>query len=255
LQRISIHIKAKISLQAVVYIMTKDFQSVIQQYKTSFHPVVEFDAVRDKLIAFDFTEHNKALTAGIIEDTNRFCQYIDEQLEKAGAKFGIGGYGEHRTIYNRSRVFDAPHPGEEPRRLHLGTDIWGKPGTPVYAFMDSTIHSFGFNDQYGDYGATLVLHHELNGFGFFTLYGHLCLADIKHINNGDVIKKGACIAHFGIPKENGHWPPHLHFQVILQMEGKQGDYNGVCKYSEKEKYLSKCPDPDGILQMNRYISG
>lgn len=235
--------------------MANSFQSTIQANQAGFHAVVPFNAGEEKLIALDFTARNKALTADIIENTGKFCEYIDGQLQSAGAKYGIGGYGEHRTIYDRSRVFDAPNPGEEPRRLHLGTDIWGNAGTPVYAFMDGTIHSFAFNDQYGDYGATLILHHNLDGFEFYTLYGHLSLADIQSIKNGDAIKKGTCIAHFGKPHENGHWPPHLHFQVILHMEGQAGDYNGVCKYSEKEKYLSKCPDPDGILQLNRFISG
>ncbi|HEU4607282.1 MAG TPA: peptidoglycan DD-metalloendopeptidase family protein, partial [Chitinophagaceae bacterium] len=105
-----------------------------------------------------------------------------------------------------------------------------------------------------DYGATIVLQHQLNGLNFYTLYGHLSLADIQSLSTGAFIKKGACIAHFGKPTENGHWPPHLHFQVILHMEGKTGDYNGVCKYSERGQYLAKCPDPDGILQLNQYIS-
>lgn len=235
--------------------MTTEFRTIINKNQTGFHPVVEFDATREKLIALDFTERNKALTAETIEDTTQFITYINEELKKANARFGIGGYGEHRTIYNRSRVFDAPVAGEEPRRLHLGTDIWGEPGTPVFAFMDSVIHSFAFNDQYGDYGATLVLQHTIDDFVFYTLYGHLSLADIEELKTGDIIKRGDCIAHFGQPHENGHWPPHLHFQVILHMEGKQGDYNGVCKYSEREKYLAKCPNPDGILQLNRYISG
>jgi len=62
------------------------------------------------------------------------------------------------------------------------------------------------------------------------------------------------IAHFGEPNENGHWPPHLHFQIILDMELKQGDYPGVCKYSERQKYLANCPDPDFILQMRKWIA-
>ena len=233
--------------------MSTPFQAVVQQHRSGFHPVIAFDPGRDKLVPFDFTEQNTTLTADIIESTGRFCDYIDEQLANAHATFGIGGYAEHRTIYSRSRVFDAPIPGEEPRRLHLGTDIWGRAGTPVYAFMDSTIHSFAFNDQYGDYGATLVLQHQIDGLNFYTLYGHLSLSDIQKLTAGAAIKKGDCIAHFGEPQENGHWPPHLHFQVILAMEGKSGDYNGVCKYSEREKYLAKCPDPDGILQLDRYI--
>jgi murein DD-endopeptidase MepM/ murein hydrolase activator NlpD len=233
--------------------MATNFYKVIQEHRSSFHPVISFDPGRDRLIALDFTESNQTLTAGMIENTDRFCQYINDELENAGATFGIGGYAEHRTIYSRSRVFDSPDSGEEPRRLHLGTDIWGAAGTPVYAFMDSTIHSFGFNDQYGDYGATLVLEHMLDDCHFYTLYGHLSLADIQGVQEGDIIRKGTCIAHFGQPTENGHWPPHLHFQVILHMEGRKGDYNGVCKYSEREIYLFKCPDPDGILQLNKYI--
>jgi len=41
--------------------------------------------------------------------------------------------------------------------------------------------------------------------------------------------------------------------VILDIGMYAGDYPGVCKYSEKEQYLKNCPDPDLILQMNRYI--
>jgi len=37
------------------------------------------------------------------------------------------------------------------------------------------------------------------------------------------------------------------------MQLKQGDYPGVCKYSEQAKYLQNCPDPDLILQMNRWL--
>ena len=169
--------------------MATQFHAVIQQHQPGFHPVISFDPARHKLVAFDFTEHNKTLTADIIESTDRFCGYINDQLANAGAIFGIGGYAEHRTIYSRSRVFDAPVPGEEPRRLHLGTDIWGSAGTPVYAFMDSTVHSFAFNDQYGDYGATLVLQHNIDGLNFYTLYGHLSLRDIQSLTAGATIKK------------------------------------------------------------------
>jgi hypothetical protein len=57
--------------------------------------------------------------------------------------------------------------------------------------------------------------------------------------------------------ENGQWPPHLHFQIVVDMEipiaiGRKGDYPGVCKLSEKEKYLNNCPNPDLILQMMEY---
>ena len=143
----------------------------------------------------------------------------------------------------------------EPRRLHLGTDIWGPAGTPVFAAMGGMIHSFAFNNHFGDYGATLILLHQLDGLPFYTLYGHLSLRDIESISSGQYVTRGQEIAHFGLSHENGHWPPHLHFQVIIDLGLYEGDYPGVCKYSEREYYLNNCPDPDVILRMNRFLKG
>lgn len=226
---------------------------LLRQYHSSFHPVVSFDPAAEDLQALDFTDNNRSLTQAVIGDIELFCHYIKQQLASAGSRFGIGGYGEHRTVYSRSRVFDAGEPGAEPRRLHLGTDIWGPAGTAIYCFMDAIVHSTAFNDQYGDYGATIILQHQLEDVVFYTLYGHLSLRDLEKLQPGDHISKGFELAHFGMPEENGHWPPHLHFQVILDMEGKTGDYPGVCRFSEKEYYLSNCPDPDYILGMNKYL--
>lgn len=220
-----------------------------------FAPVVPFDPGTDKLLLLDFTEKNKGLTEEILKDTTKFSAYINGLLTIAGARYGIGGYNEHRTVYSRSKVFDAPVPGEEPRRLHLGTDIWGKPYTAVMAPLDGIVHSFAFNNQFGDYGATIILSHQVNGYTFYSLYGHLSLNSLKNLYEGQNIRKGQVIAEFGIPYENGHWPPHLHFQIILDMENWKGDYPGVCKYSEKENWLKNSPDPDVLLQLNRYVRG
>src|SRR5471030_2965450 len=95
--------------------------------------VVPFDNNSDRLLLLDFTEANKDLSAGIVEDIDLFSAYIAQQLTGAKARYGIGGYNEHRTVYSRSKVFDAAQLGEEPRRLHLGIDIWGDAGTAVFA--------------------------------------------------------------------------------------------------------------------------
>lgn len=200
----------------------------------------------------DFTNNNTDLTTAIIEDNNRFSEYISSRL-KDKYRYGIGGYNELRNVYSRSSLFDASGYGDEPRRLHVGTDIWGPAGTPVYAFMGGRVHSFGFSEKPGDYGATLILLHQLDGFEFHTLYGHISLKDIEKITPSQYVVRGERIGHLGQPEENGYWPPHLHFQVIVDMQLKRGDYPGVCRYSEKDKYLQNCPDPDLILQMNQYI--
>jgi murein DD-endopeptidase MepM/ murein hydrolase activator NlpD len=212
---------------------------------------VLFDAASDRLLQMDFTDANKALTKEVIEDVAKFDAYVQAQLHAANALYGIGGYAEHRTVYSRRSVFDAPD-GGEPRRLHLGTDIWGKADTAVFAPLGGMVHSFKFNDAYGDYGATIILLHQLEGTAFYTLYGHVSLKDLALVE-GQYINRGQEFAHFGEPHENGHWPPHLHFQIISDLELKEGDYPGVCRLSDQEFYLKNCPDADLILQMNRYL--
>lgn len=220
-------------------------ENILRKYTHTYHRVVDFDPSKDNLLEMDFTSANKDLTAEILDDTSLFSAYIKNKIEEAGCRYGVGGYNELRTVYARSKHFDSVG---EPRRLHLGVDIWGPAGTPVYAFMGGQVHSFAFNDNYGDYGATLILLHQLDGMSFYTLYGHISLRDIATLNEGDYMIRGQRIAHFGEPHENGHWPPHLHFQVILEMGVKDGDYPGVCKYSEREKYLANCPDANLILE-------
>lgn len=222
-------------------------------HRQVFSPVVSFQPEKDKLIPFDFTDNNPDLTADLLENTPAYCQYLDDKRQKAGALYGIGGYGENRTVYSRSRVFDDPA-GGEPRRLHLGVDIWGSVGTPVFAPLPGKVHSFQFNNHFGDYGATIILQHAFENQVFYTLYGHLSLKDLQ-LQEGQIIVAGQEFAHFGLPEENGHWPPHLHFQIIMDMQDFWGDYPGVCRFSEKEKYLSLCPDPDLILQMQQYLKG
>ncbi len=214
-------------------------------------PVVSFDPALQRLLKLDFTSANTGLTAAVIEDTNRFSDYVSAQLADANAVFGVGGYNEHRTVYSRSRVFDAPE-GQPSRQLHLGIDIWGVAGTAVSAPLDGVVQSFAFNSAYGDYGATIILKHLINGTIFYSLYGHLSLRDIESLEEEQPIKAGQVFAHFGKPAENGQWPPHLHFQLMMSMEGKKGDYPGVCTLAEKDHYLNNCPDPDCLLRLMQY---
>ena len=230
--------------------MVNELENVLLRNRADFHSVVDFDPAQDKLFPFDFTDSNKVLTAGEIANTDLFSGYVNRTLETHAAKYGIGGYKENRTLYRRSELFA----GEEARSLHLGVDIWGPAGTPVYAALGGMVHSFAFNDNFGDYGATIILLHQLETIAFHTLYGHLSLADIARLKEGDYITRGQIIGHFGKPAENGNWPPHLHFQIIHNLHLKQGDYPGVCKISESDHYLGNCPDPDLVLNMMKYVN-
>ncbi len=230
----------------------KKIEQVLNNHAASIGKVVDFNPDRDKLLAFDFTTGNSALTTEMLADTGLFDAWVNEQLNHNQARYGIGGYAEHRTIYNRSTHFDA---GDEPRRLHLGVDIWAPAGTPVYNFFDARVHSFAFNNLYGDYGATIILTYTIDGFEFNALYGHLNLDSLNGLRQGQLIKAGEPFAALGKPEENGHWPPHLHFQLILDMGMLKGDYPGVCKFSERDLYLKNSPDPGLILKhsFNRLV--
>lgn len=227
-------------------------EQILQKHQSTFSKVVLFKATKDKLLLLDFTAKNTELTDDILNNTTNFSAYIKQKLEISNTKFGIGGYNEHRTVYSRSKVFDT---ADEPRRLHLGVDIWGEAETPVFAALDGVIHSFAFNNFYGDYGATIILQHQLDGVIFHALYGHLSLKDLEGLYEGKPIGKGELVAHFGKAEENGNWPPHLHYQLIIDMQGNKGDYPGVCKLSECQKYLANCPNADLILQMLQFAKG
>ena len=230
-----------------------DLKGVLRQQQADFSPVISFDHQAEKIMAFDFAESNTSLNPGIFNDTVLFSDWVNQQLLANEAKFGIGGYAELRNVYAMSTLFDAGNEWDEPRRLHLGTDIWGKPASRVMAPLDGIVHSFAFNKQRGDYGATIILTHNINGRFFYTLYGHLSLASIANLEEGQRIGKGDVFADFGIPAENGSWPPHLHFQIIEDMDHWTGDYPGVCRLSEKNSWLANSPDPDLVLQLNQFL--
>jgi peptidoglycan LD-endopeptidase LytH len=217
----------------------------IQSHPGDIGKVVDFDPKTDNLYHFDFTAANAELSVEDIEDTARFSAWVTKNLAENHSRYVVGGYMENRTIYSRSEHFDTT---DEPRRLHLGVDIWAEAGTPVYAALTGLVHSFRDNDNHGDYGPTIILQHNLAGLELYSLYGHLSRADLKDLHVGAKIELGQKLGSFGNADENGHWPPHLHFQLMFDMEGMTGDYPGVAKFSEKSTWLRNIPDPNLILR-------
>jgi murein DD-endopeptidase MepM/ murein hydrolase activator NlpD len=225
---------------------TAQLAAYLRSHQTEIGKVVDFDTQNDRLFNFDFTAANTELTTDVISDTERFTSYIDQKLANNNCRYGIGGYMEHRTVYARSAHFDTDG---EPRRLHLGVDIWAETSTPVYSPLEATVHSFHDNNNFGDYGPTIILMHHLNGLDLYSLYGHLSRESLNGLVVGQPIKVNQQLGWFGNLTENGHWPPHLHFQLMFDMEGYKGDYPGVCRYSEKDKYLKNIPDPNLLLRL------
>ena len=228
---------------AYLHSMNTDLEFLLKKYNHTFHPIIKTGHKNDKIHALDLAVTNTGITEELIADTGNFSKWVSAQLQSADSMFGIGGYNENRMLYKRSKLFS----GKAERSLHLGVDIWGPEGTPVHAPLGGMVHSYAFNNNFGDYGATIILQHNLDITSFYTLYGHLSLADLAAMRRGKFVTRGEVFGHFGPPAENGDWPPHLHFQVIKDIGLYEGDYPGVCDPAMAAKFLKNSPDPNLML--------
>ena len=182
-----------------------------------------------------------------LETAQDYEIFIQNHLDKNQGKIAFGGYIETRNLYQRSTVFKNTNSDE--RNIHIGLDLWINESASIHAALDGTIHSFQNNTALGDYGPTIILEHEVESIKFHTLYGHLSEASLISKKVGDIVKKGEQIATLGLPPINGDYAPHLHFQIIIDMEGKTGDYPGVCSEKMLLFYKSNCPDPNFLLKI------
>ena len=200
-----------------------------------------------KYISIDLSVDNTQLQTIDVGNVDMLQNYIQNQVNQHNGLVGYGGYNEVRNIYKRSHHFNDNDATE--RNIHLGIDLWIEAETPIYCPLDATIHSFKNNTNFGDYGPTIILKHTINEVEFYTLYGHLSLASLNNIENGKLIKQGEPFAALGDITVNGDYPPHLHFQIIKDLQGFEGDYPGVCHKKDLEFYLNNCPNPEVLLRL------
>jgi 4-aminobutyrate aminotransferase-like enzyme/Ser/Thr protein kinase RdoA (MazF antagonist) len=172
-------------------------------------------------------------------------EFIFGEMRKAGAAIGVGRYNEARLCYRDARY---QIEGGEPRTVHIGLDLFQSAGSPVFAPLDATVHSFADNGP-ADYGPTIILEHDAGDEKFWTLYGHLSRASLENLREGQRIPRGQQIGALGEPQENGGWTPHLHFQIIADILGKRGDFPGVAAPSERDVWLSVSSDPNLIVRI------
>ncbi|MCC1485436.1 peptidoglycan DD-metalloendopeptidase family protein [Winogradskyella immobilis] len=198
--------------------------------------------------ALDLSVSNKQLQNVDVSSSDALEKHIWNHINESNAKVAYGGYLEQRGIYNRSAYFNQENPETE-RNIHLGIDLWIKANTPIYAPLDGTIHSFNNNTNYGDYGPTIILKHNINGIVFHTLYGHLSEISLLGKQVGTEVKQGEQIATLGTAEVNGDYAPHLHFQLVKDMQDFKGDYPGVTNRLDLDFYKINCPDPNLLLKL------
>ncbi|MDX1650872.1 MAG: peptidoglycan DD-metalloendopeptidase family protein [Brumimicrobium sp.] len=212
----------------------------------SFSPVISFNDPTD-YIHIDLSTSNRSFYSLDMDDTLSVEEYIVDYLKKNSGKVAYGGYLEKRDLYKRSTYFNDPDINSLDRNIHLGIDFWCPENTPVCAPIEGKVHSFNNNRNYGDYGPTIILEHTISKTTFYTLYGHLQTEDLDQIKRGTLIGKGKHFAHVGASSVNGNYAPHLHFQIIMDIEGCQGDYPGVCSEEKLYFYSMNCPDPNLLI--------
>ncbi len=196
----------------------------------------------DAYCKIDLSDTNPDLKDVNIALPEACAQYVEAVLQRNQARIAYGGYLEKRNLYAAGRFSDGPQ-----RNIHLGMDFWCNEGTAVIVPLDGVLHSFKNNSDTGNYGPTIILQHRVNGDTFFTLYGHLSLASLEGLTPGKLFRKGEVLATLGATEINVNYAPHLHFQVIKDMQGFSGDYPGVCSEAELESFKRNCPDPNQIL--------
>ncbi|MGA6925799.1 MAG: aminotransferase class III-fold pyridoxal phosphate-dependent enzyme, partial [Desulfosarcina sp.] len=138
----------------------------------------------------------------------------------------------------------------EYRTIHLGVDLFARPGEPVYAFTAGRVHSCQNNAAPQDYGPTIILAHETDsGTPYYSLFGHLAVASLASLEPGQTIAAGQQIGIIGSATENGGWAPHLHLQLMVDLLGLDGNFPGVARPSQRRVWTALCPDPGVVLNI------
>ncbi|MHA8067413.1 peptidoglycan DD-metalloendopeptidase family protein [Aquirufa sp. ROCK2-A2] len=212
-----------------------------------FKPIFSEDFTSENSVQLDLSKNNPNLKTDIFQDVELFSTYINQLI---GPNWGIGGYLEHRKIYEAHSNFATQQ--SDFRNIHLGIDIWAAAGTPVLAPQDGVVHALQINEGLGNYGPTIILRHEFGGQTLYSLYGHLSHKDLEPLKIGQYIRQGDVFCHLGHSSENGSWPPHLHVQCIRDLQHFVGDYPGVCLERDQAFYAQNCPDPR-VLWERKYI--
>ncbi|MBF4487128.1 peptidoglycan DD-metalloendopeptidase family protein [Flavobacterium sp. CSZ] len=209
--------------------------------------VIDSNIHLSKYIPLDLSVTNHELMEKKPGNATEFETFIFNYLEKNNAEVAYGGYIEGRTLYQRSTIFKNDSIPE--RNIHIGLDLWTKAGTAVLAPLSGKVHSFKNNIGLGDYGPTIILEHIVENEKFYTLFGHLSLESIENLSVGTFFNKGQKIGTLGDSIVNGDYAPHVHFQIIKNIEEYNGDYPGVCNTNDLNFYIENCPDPNLLLKI------
>jgi 4-aminobutyrate aminotransferase-like enzyme/Ser/Thr protein kinase RdoA (MazF antagonist) len=214
-----------------------------------FAPLLDVDLRRAQSVVLDLGVGSLLVGANpAAAETEALTETVFGAMDSAGAVVAVGRYDEARPLYRGEMFESGSHVIDERRTIHLGIDLFAKAGVPVCAPLDGTVHIVANNARPQDYGPMIILRHVTDaGSAFFSLYGHLGEDALEGLSPGDNVSRGQRIASVGAPPSNGDWPPHLHFQIIVDLLEMGSDFPGVGYVSQRAVWRSLSPDPNPIV--------
>ncbi len=224
------------------------FRNVMESAKLQVAPLLDLTVSIEKARILDLSPGS--LDLGVSDNfTNdkRLNRHFTRLL--AGNRLAIGRYLEPRALYTTIDFKDETSDGTAWRTYHLGLDFFTAAKTPVYAPLAGQVKSIRFIEGERNYGTAIILQHEVDGLSFFTLYGHLSQQLPQGLKPGIKVTPGMMIGTIGDLTENGGWPPHLHFQVLLSDYFNDGDFPGVASHWALGLWQSVSPDPNLLLNL------
>ncbi len=227
---------------------SREVVSVLKKHQGRFAPIL--GKTLEHYHVLDLTPSSSLYSGDPRQHDNAaLSKAVDAEMLEAGVEVAIGRYDEPRLLYTSNMFARTNTPTSERRTVHIGLDLFAKADTKIYAPLEGVIESFANNTEILDYGPVIVLRHELDNVTFYTLYGHLSLESLNK-QKGQRIKKGEAFATLGTAPLNGDWPPHLHFQILIDNLELATDFPGVAYPNERELFKALCPDPNLILGLD-----
>ncbi|MEZ4455841.1 MAG: aminotransferase class III-fold pyridoxal phosphate-dependent enzyme [Gemmatimonadales bacterium] len=183
----------------------------------------------------------------LVDDEPALSRRITATREAVGARVAVGEYDEPRLLYTSELFRTRGVVGDEWRTIHLGLDLFTGTGCPVRTPVAGVVVGVQNNAGPRDYGPTIIVEHRVadadGPLTFWTLYGHLDAESLTAVHPGKPLAAGAPVGRVGGPHVNGGWSPHLHFQLVVDLLDRVGEFPGVARPSDREVWKALSPAP------------
>ncbi|MCH8908261.1 MAG: phosphotransferase, partial [Candidatus Heimdallarchaeota archaeon] len=224
------------------------YQFILRE-SSNWHPVFGITITDDNSMIIDLSLSSSKFTMNELQSPEDQAKFLPNELMKNGKEFGIGKFGEIRPVYY-TEAFEV-HNSTEFRETHLGIDIFTIHERDIYAPLDGEIVSITTNSGPYEYGGLLITKHKVANGQFYLLFGHLDPESLENYQLEDDFEKGSPLATLAKFDDNGHWPVHLHIQVIFEASDV-ASFPGVVtnKLFHFWKLISPDPGPLFLARLN-----